>query len=790
MKSGAMNPNMVACAVYAMAVTAQVGGAVLSSSDGVEIRRDGLTCLETGKKSQQMPWEGWTCVNYCNRQKIEPGRIVDGVKTLYIGGPTGKCDTAWRALSPRLAVPSGAIRCFLSFDVEAHCALPETDGKIAGWNNLFFWYGADGSDVGIESMRYTTEKAGMSHIHASAVVPPGVAFVAVQFGLDKPDVGVGERMLYRNIEISFSDGTPAYVREGRYVSAIREGGRISWTADVPVGTEVQFRARGGSDAKALLKSGFAGPDNTSRTFYTEPFDVRLPYVQYEARLLSAPGRTPRLKSVCVGNVEDGDWMPLKDRIAPRVEVASETPTTNQSMRLRLKVTDESCVDWQSVKVSVDGKDITAGLSRKGDELIQAGGAAPMWKDGLHQIVAAAADMQGNAATNKLAFFIGAKPDVPPMTLRDDGMVLVGGKPFFPIGAYGVCRREFNGMDLDAAFEGLKAAGFNFAHTYGNSYDPEFLAAARKYGFKLWVGGRCLNRNFLETGRGNPDILAWYIGDDTSANTKPEELRAYHDSLKAVDPYRLTCHADVIFSDRSISNFAPYVTGADVFMPEIYPVLGAEGDPRDEICVAVTIRDMAGVHREMRDFGDGRTRAVWPIMQWFKGWTGWLHFPTKEQLFATSFAAIANGANGITWYTYGGFYDKKRKTHNEGMTSTPDRWRDMCELATWLQELSPVLLERTGAQPPPAEVLSGPANNKLGGPTVTALLKRHGGKAHLIAVNATTAKVRARFQLDGVGERADVLREDRKIKCGGGILEDDFGPIAVHIYRLEDKTSTR
>lgn len=761
--------------------------ATLSASDGIDVRRDGLRCLETGRNPRSIEWEGWTCVNYCNRQSIEPGRIVDGVKSLYVGGPTGKCDTAWRALSPRIAVPSGAGRCFLSFDIESHCALPETDGKVAGWNNLFFWYGSNGAALGMDSMRYSTDKAGIAHIRTSAAVPKGAEHVAVQFGLDKPDVGAGERMVFRNLMISFSDGVPAYVSEGRYASAIHEGGLISWLADTPSGTAVRFRVRGGADAKAVLSGRFAGPDGTPDTFYGKPFDAQFPYVQYEVQLISASGKTPCLRSVRVGKVEDRNWIPLPDRIAPRVTVASETPTANRAVRLRLKVADESCVDWRSVKVAVDGKDITAGFAREGDVLVQTGGSAPDWKDGLHSIVAVAADMHGNAATNKLAFFIGAKPDVPEVSLRDDGMVLVGGEPFFPIGAYGVCRREFNGMDLDVAFEGLKAAGFNFAHTYGDSYDPEFLSAARKHGFKLWVGGRSLNRNFLETGRGNPDILAWYIGDDTSANTKPEALRAYHDSLKAVDPCRLTCHADVIFSDRSISNFAPYVTGADVFMPEIYPVLGAEGDPRDEICVAVTIRDMKGVYREMRDFGDGRTRAVWPILQWFKGWTGWLHFPTRAQLFATSFAAIANGANGITWYTYGGFYDRKRKTHNEGMTSAPDRWRDMGELATWLKELSPVLLAR-GSSHPAAEIVSGPEFNGLGGPTVTTLLKRHGGKAYLIAVNATTGKVRARFRLNGVGAVAEAMRENRKIKCAGGVLEDDFGPIAVHVYRLEDKAA--
>ena len=767
----------------ALSVKAHEAGATFASCDGICINRNALTCLETGRNPVNLPWDGWKCVNYMNRQKIEPGKVVDGGQVLCIGGPTGKCDTAWRTVSPRIAVPKGAKRCFLSFVVTSPCALPETDGKVIGWNNIFHWYGADGKEMPHASMCYQVEKAGTVRIRTSADVPSGANEVAVQFGCDKPDVGVGEQVIYRNIEMSFSVGAPVYLDEGRFVSSIRRGGRISWKAETPKGTSVRFRIRGGVDAKSLFAAAFTGPDGTSKSFYTKPFASDFPYVQYEVQLVSSIDMTPRLKEVRVGCSIDRNWLPLKDKTAPRVTVVSKTPSPDRSTRLELKITDGSCVDWRSVRVSVDGKDMSESFARVGDILSQTGSVA--WNDGLHKVNVIAADMFGNGYTNRLAFFIGEVPDVPKVALRDDGMVIVGGKPFFPIGAYGVCKREFNGMDYDVAFEGLKAAGFNFAHTYDNTWDPEFLAAARKYGFKLWVSGRYMHKNFFEKGRNNPEILSWYIGDDTSINTKPEELLCYHNSLKAVDPTRITCQADVIFSNREISNFAPYVTGADVFMPEIYPVLGWEGDPRDEICVAVTVRDMQGVHREIRDFGDGKPRSVWPIMQWFKGWLGWQHFPSRQQLFATSFAALANDANGITWYTYGGFYDKKRKAHNEGMTSSPDRWRDMSELATWIKELSPALLERTGAQPS-VEVVSGPESNKLGGPTITYLLKRHGGNAYLIAVNATMENVKARFRIDAVGETAEAMRENRKVKCPGGVLEDDFGPIGFHVYKLTDK----
>jgi hypothetical protein len=110
---------------------------------------------------------------------------------------------------------------------------------------------------------------------------------------------------------------------------------------------------------------------------------------------------------------------------------------------------------------------------------------------------------------------------------------------------------------------------------------------------------------------------------------------------------------------------------------------------------------------------------------------------------------------------------------------------MCDLATWIKELSPALLERTGVQPS-VEVAIGPESNKLGGPAITYLLKRHCGNAYLIAVNATMENVKARFRIAGVGDVAEVMRENRKVKCPGGVLEDDFGPIGFHVYKLTDR----
>jgi len=342
-----------------------------------------------------------------------------------------------------------------------------------------------------------------------------------------------------------------------------------------------------------------------------------------------------------------------------------------------------------------------------------------------------------------------RPRVPKITLRDDGVTLVDGEPFFPIGVYSVCKREFNNQDFDRAFADLKAAGFNFAHTYGDAYEPGFFDAAEKYGFKLWVAAKLPDRKLLDVGRRRPCVLAWYLGDDTASWFSPQEITDRHVSVKAVDPNRLTCQADPIDSDLAISRYAAYVRATDVFMPEIYPVRHEAGDPTDKTCVAITIRDMERVRSDVRSFNDGQPRACWPIIQYFLGWNGWQHFPSRDQLFAMTWAAIIHGAHGMTWYTYGGFDHKKPGRNDQGITSTPERWQTISELARELGKWSPVFVERTPAEQPTVKVLEGPRLDPLGKePSVTCLLKKHAGKTHLFAVNACSEPVTVEFTLPG------------------------------------------
>ncbi|MBR5741576.1 MAG: hypothetical protein IKX91_03380, partial [Firmicutes bacterium] len=420
-----------------------------------------------------------------------------------------------------------------------------------------------------------------------------------------------------------------------------------------------------------------------------------------------------------------------------------------------------------------------------------------WAQGLHTEEVCVADFHGYRTKSLKMFYVGDAPSTPKVTLRDDGMTLIDGKPFFAIGLYAVCKREFNGNSFDVAFKGLKEAGFNLAHTYGNAYDADFLASAAKYGLKLWVQARFPDKRLIDVGRHHPSIIAWYLGDDTASHISPELEADYDEDVKAVDPTRISVQADPIGGAPSgVSRYADYVTATDGFMPEIYPVRNTTGDPTDATCVAQTIRDMRQVAEDVRQYGDGNPRTCWAIIQYFKGWSGWKHFPTREQLFAMTFAAVIHGAHGVTWYTYGGFVDPEKDMYNYGVTTTPERWRNISALATQIQQLSPVLLERTDPNAQPTIVVErGPATNALDEPAVIALYKRHGAENYLIAVNSAFESVDVLFlfpkKLDAEQGAPELLYQDENDKTlaqpkfQDGALRDSIERLGTRVYRWTD-----
>ena len=472
---------------------------------------------------------------------------------------------------------------------------------------------------------------------------------------------------------------------------------------------------------------------------------------------------------------------IPDLRAPIVRSRFVSPSPDPSLKVTYEITDYTAVDWESVAVTDVVAKAAIPFVRDGNRITLAPGAP--WETGRHLFDIAARDIFGNAAVARKAFLIGERPRKPEVTLRDDGMAIVGGKPFFPIGMYAVSPYDFNSNSFDVAVRDLTKAGLNLVHSYGDRFSPELFAASAKHGAMQWTDGKGAGREkdawFMATGRVDRTVLAWYIGDDTSMNTTPGQLLDRDEAARMIDGTRITCHADGVRANAAKSNYQEYVNYADVFMPEIYPIDGF----RDERCVAEVCRDMDRCWADIRKYGDGsRNIGVWPILQCFHG-KGWKRYPTAQEMYAMSFAAIIHGGNGITWFKYGGEIGEKG-TRYSGMFRTPEDWVAMTNITARIACLSPMLLERTPTQPPVPEIVEGPKRDPLGKPAVTMLLKRRKNVICLMAVNAANEKVRARFNLGPLkATKVGVSWEGRTVAFSHGVFEDHFEPFGVHVYRL-------
>lgn len=325
-----------------------------------------------------------------------------------------------------------------------------------------------------------------------------------------------------------------------------------------------------------------------------------------------------------------------------------------------------------------------------------------------------------------------------MSIRADGMTIVDGTPFFPLGLYSVRPCDANGKDIDAAFRELKKAGFNFAHIYSEPGEVrnDFFDAAEKYGFRVMVApGKDANAKYgpdrdedVLAQRSRRCLLAWYTGDDTSGHQTVDGAYSRRRRLRELDPVHLTAQADSAWAD----SYGPFVPCTDIFLPEIYSVKekGVSG-----MEVATVAKDMSIVRENIRDGGDG-PKSVWAALQQFAGWSEWRRFPTRAELRAIAYAAVVHGARGLVWYTYAG------SRRGRGAKDDAEKWKDLCDLVSELAGRMDVLTAEDAREQPQTVVAEGPSKDALRRPSVSCLLKDAKQGAFLIAVNSATNSVRA------------------------------------------------
>lgn len=115
---------------------------------------------------------------------------------------------------------------------------------------------------------------------------------------------------------------------------------------------------------------------------------------------------------------------------------------------------------------------------------------------------------------------------------------------------------------------------------------------------------------------------------------------------------------------------------------------------------------------------------------------------------------------------------------------PERNRTaLREINAQITRLAPAILSE---EPVPAVTIHAEADVKL-----DVMAKQHAGNLTLFAVNYDPRAVPAKATISvpdlRAGAEIEVLDENRVIRAQAGSFRDDFGPLAVHLYRVKQGT---
>ena len=731
-------------------------------------------------------WAREECLNYRNRVEMTVGKEYDGVPCLMVAGGKERkeTDTAWVAKTKNIPYQGTAGDYIVDVYVAADYSFESSNDKI--YDSVVLWHDAAGNVISQTPLKITSSSRKFTQARTKGRIPENAASYKVSIGFDYPNVDPGHFCAFSKVVLAkVAKKSDFYsVASFEILPQQLESRDVSWKAECPAGTSIKLQVSDAPDANGVPGewTPFHGPDGTANSFYDAPFKATGPWTRLKVFFFSNKDQCPVLKEVNFNGIAMTQWELARPKLAPLVENLTVSPTLNRREDIVLRISGMDAISWPTFTATIDGKDATARFKRKGSLMVCP--AAEDYANGLHEIKVTVADIVGKSSTSTKYLMIGQNPaNVPHVTLRDDGMTLVDGKPFFPIGAYAVWKREFNNFDFDKAFKDLSDAGFNFAHSYnGGAEYPQFLDTAHKYGMRVWSAAYSIHsKDFQQNRLNHPAIIAWYIGDDTARNTKPCELQDRHDALKSIDDHRITTQAEHVGSAAAVSLYRDYVRGTDNYLPEVYPATVDTAENRGST-VAEVIRDMKACMSDIDKCGIPHPKSVWPIIQYFKGWN-YKRFPEENEIRAMSFASIIHGATGITWYTYGGYVVPEKNMYNYGITSSPERWRIITTITRQLHELEPVLVERKPADQPTPAVYSGAKLDAFGQPSITCLLKRHEGETYVLAVNSTLDTIEAGILLQGVSG-GSVMFEGRAATIASGVLKDTFKPYDVHIYRLK------
>jgi len=317
-------------------------------------------------------------------------------------------------------------------------------------------------------------------------------------------------------------------------------------------------------------------------------------------------------------------------------------------------------------------------------------------------------------------------DLPKVYVDRKGRTIVDGKPVFPLGMY--VDKPLKGEQFDTYTNspfncmmpyGLpKVEDMDRAHAAGqmiiypiHKYHP-FKKRPAKGADTAESAARLVEEKIREF-KEHPALLAWYTCDETSLE-KIKELTERQRLVERVDPNHPTW--TVLYQYSQVRGYYP---SFDVIGTDPYPIDSTSPGLAAE-WTRITREEIMGL------------RPMWQVIQAFD-WkdygrkTG--RMPTRREMTSMTWHAVANGANGIVYFTHRLLYRKN------GKKFLRDRWEDICAAADGVKRYIPVLLSDEPS--PKASCVD---------PYVSLRTQRLNGKLYLIVTNSGEKPTLARIVL--------------------------------------------
>lgn len=253
--------------------------------------------------------------------------------------------------------------------------------------------------------------------------------------------------------------------------------------------------------------------------------------------------------------------------------------------------------------------------------------------------------------------IGTNARASQVTFDPAGMLLVNGKPFFPIGIFSYA------LDKNIMPE-IKKQSFNTVSLLTESHEPGQLDWLQREGLM----GLCPpEEKWIQAGTNHPALLAWYLSDEPEGHGhSPAALREKYLQLKARDPHHPIA-LDHFMWDALIN----YKDDCDFTMTSIYPLLSVGPQPITH--VGLFIDHARSVHSNIN-------WPHWPFIQIFGGKDtegGKWKQPDPAEVRCMVYIALVHRANGIFYFSY--------------WPKAPETWNSVGVLNREMQRMTPWLV---------------------------------------------------------------------------------------------------